>query len=90
MEQNKSNFDKNINLTLNVPIVDIEKIKKEEKEKMFTFLPILRNQGLMPNREINSILNQSKMSLSKEISKNYKTVVQPNELYSFNFFPSNK
>jgi len=90
MDPTKPNFGNNLNLTQNViPITDIEKIKQQERERMFSFLPVLRGQGRIPNREINNILSQSKMALNTDPVYN-KVQSKPQKFYSLNFFPNNK
>lgn len=75
------------------PIVNIDELRRRENEKMFQFLPVLRNQsqfvngkiGYMPNREINAILNQTKLNQIANAKDGSR--VYPSGSYQFNMFP---
>ena len=76
------------------PKVNLDTLRKQETQKMFEFLPILRNQtqfknknnvGYMPNREINAVIDQAK--LNSIINNRDGTRVYPSGAYKFNLFP---
>lgn len=79
------------------PTIDVTQMRKNDNQKMFQFLPVLRNQsqfsnasymGFVPNREMNTILDQAK--LNSIINDRDGTRVYPSGSYNFNFFPTNR
>lgn len=79
------------------PQINVNHLRNQESQKMFQFLPVLRNQsqfsnansmGYIPNREMNAILDQAK--LNKIINSRDGTRVYPSGSYNFNFFPSGR
>jgi len=59
-------------LTSTLPKIDLEKIKRNEKEILFSHLPILKSQQKFGKKDMNRILNETKLIKSMEMFKNIK------------------
>ena len=79
------------------PPVNVSQLRKQDTQKMFQFLPVLKNQsqfsdansvGYMPNREMNAMLDQAKMN--NLINSRDGSRVYPSGSYNFNLFPSGR
>lgn len=79
------------------PAVNVSQMKNQDTQRMFQFLPVLRNQtqfsnansvGYVPNREMNAMLDQAK--LNNLINMRNGARVYPVGSYNFNFFPSGR
>ena len=79
------------------PQVNVSQLRKQDSQKMFQFLPVLKTQsqfsgansvGYMPNREMNAMLDQAKMN--NLINSRDGSRVYPAGSYNFNLFPSNR
>jgi hypothetical protein len=90
------NNNKSLLISNSKPRIELEQLRTLENEKMFQFLPVLRNQsqfpnnhtGYIPNRELNTILNQER--LNNLINRKDGSRVYPPKSFGSNFFPSQR